>query len=103
MTRSRRESLLNKTILTPEQLASVAHLSSRKAAEKLGVGKSTINDARAKVGTPSPDKSGKSSVFERKADGSLIIESTDSIPQSEADILNRMRARGFDPDRYQFS
>ena len=94
---------MTKTTLTPEQLASVAHLSSRKAAEKLGVGKSTINDARAKLGTPGPQRSGKSSVFERNLDGSLIIESTDSIPQSEADILDRMRQRGFDPERYSFS
>lgn len=93
---------LTKTTITPEQLASVAHLSSRKAAEQLGVGKSTINDARVRSGT-SKSKGTKRSTFEDNGNGSLTIESVDGVPQTADDIQERMRARGFDPERYQIS
>ena len=94
---------MSKTVLTPDQLARVAHLSSRKAAEELGVGKSTINDARAKTGTPRKPGSSKAATFEDKGNGSLIIESTDAVPQTADDIHARMRSRGFDPDKYTFT
>lgn len=36
-------------------------------------------------------------------DGSLIVESTDSVPQTKEHIEERMRARGFDPEAYTFT
>ena len=100
-----------KSTLTAEVLASVAHLSSAKAAKVLGVGKTTVTDARAREDMrrdrnddPTPVASAESSFsFEQKGNGSLLIESQDSIPQTEETIHERMRARGFDPEKYAFT
>lgn len=99
---------LTKAKLTKEMLETVATLSSAKAAEVLGVGKTTVTDARAKF-KMKPDKTatpksvnGKSATFEDKGNGSLIIETTDSVPQTKDHIDQRMRARGFNPEEYTF-
>lgn len=104
--------------LTPEMLASVDGLPAREAAARLGVGKTTITDARAKrrVTKNSPlvvelseqDRkvlkaaAGKKFSLEDKG-GSLLIESQDSVPQTKEHIEERMRARGFDPEQYSFT
>lgn len=97
--------------ITREMLKSVSTLSNAQAGKVLGFGKSTIGDARVKLNmpreesaTPSLSKKGnKGSTFEVKRDGSLIIETQDTVPQSKDDIDARMRARGFEPEAYQFS
>lgn len=100
---------MSKPILTREDLEKVAHLSSNKAAHVLGVGKTTVTDARQRLGMKrTPEAQGSvdatsSSLFEKKPDGSLIIETQDSIPQTEADVIKRMIARGFDPEKYSIS
>lgn len=98
--------------LTPEMLASVDGLPAREAAARLGVGKTTITDARAKrreggrrsvAVTPGGGHvSGKKFSLEDSG-GSLLIESQDSVPQTKDHIEERMRARGFDPERYSFT
>lgn len=100
--------------VTKEMLQKVAGLSSAKAAKELGVGKTTITDARAKFdmkrssAKPGPKAmgktpSGKGSSIEQNGDGSIIITTTDTVPQSRDNIDERMRARGFDPDKYAFT
>lgn len=97
--------------LTPEQLASVRGLSSRDAATLLGVGKSTINDARNREAGDDPSLvqsiqtkvEKRSSSLQDSGNGSLIVETQDSIPQTKDHIDERMRARGFDPDEYDFT
>jgi hypothetical protein len=98
--------------LTPEMLASVDGLSAREAGKRLGVGKTTITDARAKraekTGVPTPPsvpspKTAKGAKVQQAGDGSLIIESTDSVPQTREHIETRMRERGFDPEKYVFT
>lgn len=100
-----------KAALTKEQIDSVRGLSSREAAKKLGVGKSTINDMRthfeAREREPggqrkNPQPTGKGFKIESKGD-SLIVETTDSVPQTKDHIDERMRSRGFDPDKYTFT
>lgn len=108
-----------KTNLTPDILATVSGLPSSLAAIELSktlgfhVGKTTVTDARAKQGmkrdttiplNPAVDtKSQSKSSFEKKPDGSLLIESSGTIPQTESDVTARMRARGFDPEKYSIS
>lgn len=98
----------NKT-LTAEILSEVTHLSSAKAAKVLGVSKTQVTNARARLGmkrdhladdAAEPRHAGEASSFEAKPDGSLIIESQAPIPQDESSIHERMRARGFDPEKY---
>ena len=95
--------------LTPEQLDSVKGLSSREAARILGVGKSTINDARARADRlldyvkPEPSSSNRTAKIETRSDGSLIVETTDSVPQTKDHVDERMRKRGFDPEEYEFT
>lgn len=95
-------------------LRDVAGLSSADAAKKLGVGKTTITDARAKFrmkrtsAKPGPMSKGKvipgkGSSIEQTGDGSIIVTTTDTVPQSKDNIDERMRARGFDPDKYAFT
>lgn len=100
-----------KAVLTREQIDSVRGLSSREAAKKLGCGKTAVNDARArfeakeshKGGTKPADKPlGKGFKIESKGD-SLIVETTDSVPQTKDHIDERMRSRGFDPEKYNFT
>lgn len=101
------------TKITKEMLATVAGLSSSEAAKKLGVGKTTITDARAKFrmkrdGKPGPkgtgkSANGKSSTIEQTGDGSLIVTTVDTVPQGKDQIDERMRTRGFDPDKYAFT
>lgn len=102
-----------KAKLTPEILETVAHLSSAEAAKKLGVGKTTVTDSRARYGLrrerPAPEKphspratnagTSKSS-FEQTVNGSLIIEDESPIPRTADTVKERMRARGFDPEQY---
>lgn len=94
--------------LTKEMLDSVSDLSAREAARRLGLGKTTITDARAKLaaGEELPkkvkkEKPGKAFSLEQSG-SSLIIESTDSVPQTKEHIEERMRARGFSPEDYTF-
>ena len=70
--------------LTPEQLDSVKGLSSREAARILGVGKSTVNDARARADRlpgyvkPESPSSNRTAKIETRSDGSLIVEGTET-------------------------
>jgi hypothetical protein len=86
-------------------LASVEGLSAREAGIRLGVGKTTITDARAKrvKGESPPPPQARAASIADSGDGSLIIESTDEVPQTRDDITARMRSRGFDPEQYTFS
>src|SRR5690606_9660959 len=97
----------SKPRLTKEMLESVKHLSSKKAGEALGFGKTTITEARQRYGMqrelPTREiKTGKAAKVEEK-NGSLLIETVDSVPQTKDHIVERMRARGFDPEQYSFS
>lgn len=100
--------------LTREMLEGVSHLSSADAGHKLGYSKTAVTESRARLGmkrskaearqaSKLSSKTGKSSKIEQQSDGSLIVESTDSVPQTKDHIDERMRAKGFDPERYQFS
>lgn len=100
---------MTKAKLTPEILETVRGLSSAQAAKKLGVGKTTVTDARAKyemqetsTGASTETPSTKGFSLEQSPSG-LIIQSTDSVPQTKDHIEERMRARGFDPEQYQFT
>lgn len=96
--------------LTREMLESVAHLSSAEAASALGVGKTTVTEARqrfnmrrssgeAKPG-PKQKDAVKQDTIEKTPDGTLIITSQDTVPVTEAQVTERMKARGFDPEKY---
>lgn len=104
--------------ITKEMLDTVAGLSSADAAKKLGVSKTGITEARDRFrmkrlsAKPGPKPSGKtgtsvkgskSSSIEEGADGSLIIVTTDEVPQSKDNIDDRMKSRGFDPEKYAFT
>lgn len=103
--------------ITKEMLATVAGLSSADAAKKLGVSKTGITEARDRyrmkrevpkvAKAPKPPKAravkGKSSSIEQSSDGSLIVTSTDTVPQTKDHIDERMRVRGFDPEKYVFT
>lgn len=94
-------------------LESVRTLSSAKAGEKLGYSKTAVTESRQRLGMtrdksevraeqftkPAP-KGGK---VEQQVDGSLLVESTDTVPQTRDHIESRMRARGFDPEKYAFT
>lgn len=96
--------------LTREMLESVAHLSSADAARALGVGKTTVTEARqrfdmrrssaeAAARTKQRDAT-KRDTIEKTPDGTLIITSQDTVPVTEAQVTERMKARGFDPEKY---
>lgn len=78
--------------LSRMQLESVKHLSSRKAAEQLGVGKTTINRYRREYGMTND-----AGITDSSADGSVTV---DAIAEtvSEADAV--LAARGIDADQY---
>lgn len=101
------------TTLNQEDLDRVAGMSSRKAAETLGVGKTTVNKyreiARMNGGSlpapPAPEErvaTSKTSV-ETRTDGSLTVETTGEVPQTKDQIDQAMAARGFDPELYDFT
>lgn len=98
--------------ITKEMLASVTKLSAAKAAEKLGVSKTGITEARQRFNMPrdkvdSPPKTGptlgKSSSIDQSSDGSLIVVTTDTVAQTKDDVHERMRNRGFAPEDYAFT
>ena len=101
-----------KPVLTKEMLETVRGLSSKDAAAKLGYGKTTVTDARKRFGmsrkdaTPGPEATAKPTAkgfkIESKGD-SLIVETTDTVPQTKDHIDERMRSRGFDPEQYVFT
>jgi hypothetical protein len=70
-------------IITQEELDRVAHLSSRKAAAILGVGKSTINDAR-KAAAETPAVNG------------AVEAVSASVPTNEAEVKDFLKTRGID-------
>ena len=97
--------------LTRAMLEPVAHLSSSEAGKVLGYSKTAVTESRQRLGMKR-DKAlvderkkveGKSSKFEMTKDGSLLVETTDEVPQTKDHIDERMRARGFDPERYSFA
>lgn len=104
----------SKTI-TRGMLKSVETLSNAEAAKALGSSKTTIFDARARYGmqrvktgkgsskSGHPKREGKGATTQVNADGSLVIETQDTVPQTKEHIVERMRARGFEPEAYQFS
>lgn len=98
-----------KPALTKEQLESVSHLSSAQAAIKLGYSKTAVTESRNRlgmkreVGRDGKATGAKGGKIEQKPDGSLIVESTDSVPQTRDHIETRMRNRGFDPAQYSFT
>lgn len=101
-----------KPVLTKEMLETVRDLSARDAGIKLGYGKTTITDAREKFGLQRAKQAkatigggaafGKSARIEQGTD-SLLVETTDSVPQTKDHIEDRMRSRGFDPEKYVFT
>ena len=96
--------------LTREMLESVAHLSSAEAASALGVGKTTVTEARQRfdmrrssaeaAARPKQKDAKKRDTIEKTPDGTLIITSEDTVPVTEAQVTERMKARGFDPEKY---
>lgn len=101
-------------MLTKSDLDRVAHLSSSKAAQELGVSKTTVTETRARLGMkragpkPGPEPAGrkptgKGAKIEAQGNGSLVIETTDTVPQTRDHIEERMRSRGFEPEQYQFT
>lgn len=98
-----------KPALTKEQLESVSHLSSAQAAIKLGYSKTAVTESRNRlgmkreVGRDGKVTGAKGGKIEQKSDGSIIVESTDSVPQTRDHIESRMRDRGFDPAQYSFT
>jgi hypothetical protein len=110
---------LRENMLTTEQLASVEGLSARRAAQQLGVGKSTIARARSnKAGQPngsgitphnppSGGSGGSDAVqatgysFEQCADGTVVASTRPSeAPQSLEDALQVLRDKELDLDAY---
>ena len=99
--------------LTREMLESVAHLSSADAASALGVGKTTVTEARQRfdmrrssaeaAARPKQKDATKRDTIEKTPDGTLIITSEDTVPVTEAQVTERMKARGFDPEKYSIS
>lgn len=71
------------TKLSEDDVLSTIHLSSREAAAVLGVGKSTVNDARKKykVQTPKPSNN-------IIADGNTLEEVLDAMRQGKTDLSN---------------
>lgn len=107
---------MSKPALTAEQLESVKHLSSSAAAKVLGYSKTAVTESRQRLGmkrevSPNAGSSfgktatpkGKASSIEQRGDGSLIVETTDTVPQTKEHIDERMRTRGFNPEQYVFS
>ena len=96
--------------LTREMLESVAHLSSADAASALGAGKTTVTEARQRfdmrrssaeaAARPKQKDAKKRDTIEKTPDGTLIITSEDTVPVTEAQVTERMKARGFDPEKY---
>lgn len=100
---------MTKQVLTQAQLDSVAGYPSREAAAKLGVGKSTINDARrlarengGYLPRSKGDTAGRKSSVETNSFGALIIETQDTVAQDRSAIDKAMLAKGFDPELYTF-
>ena len=103
---------MSKPILTKAMLETVKDLSAKDAGAKLGYGKTTVTEARkrfgltrkyARGGPPLKDKPlGKGFKIEA-TDTSLIVETTDTVAQTKDHIEERMRSRGFDPDKYTFT
>lgn len=103
---------MSKPILTKAMLLTVKDLSAKDAAAKLGYGKTTVTEARQRFGLTRQDKggpkrkdappTGKGFKIESK-DDSLIVETTDTVAQTKDHIEERMRSRGFDPDKYVFT
>lgn len=101
------------TKITKEMLEPVSKLSAAKAAAKLGVSKTGVTEARQrynmpreKVASPPSGKdapTGKASSIDQSSDGSLIVTTQDITPQTKDNVIERMRARGFDPDQYTFT
>lgn len=100
--------------ITAEMLETVKHLSSAEAGKVLGYSKTAVTESRDRLGMKRDKASvaaesftakanSKSSKVEQKSDGSLIVESTDTVPQTKDHIEERMRNKGFDPERYSFS
>lgn len=79
--------------LTIEQVQSVNGLGSRAAADALGVGKSTVNDARRAI---------KDGTFDQQLpDGSVTIDLRGSaVPRTKEQIDLALSARGIDPSAY---
>jgi hypothetical protein len=96
--------------ITQAQLDSVEGLSSREAAKKLGVGKSTINKYRSiaeenngflPVEFDTNNTTGESLLT--KFDGSLEVETKGNVPQTKGEIDAVLMGKGFDPEKYDFS
>lgn len=81
-----------KKLLSQAELDSVAGMPSRLAAEKLGVGKSTVNDAR----NAARDNGGRLPA----PDG--VVEVSGKVPTTKAEIDAELIARGWSPDEYTF-
>lgn len=100
------------TTLTQADLDRVAGKSSRKAAEILGVGKSTVNKYRKlaeanggtlPLGFQEPEGSTSKASIETRQNGSLIVDTQGPVPQSKGDVDAAMIKRGFSPDEYDFT
>lgn len=104
--------------VTEEMLDRVKGLSAVEAGKVLGVPKSTVHDARTKFrrrADRAPErerllepksaskKNARNSSIESKRDGSLIVSTTDTVPQTREHIEERMRSRGFDPADYSLT
>lgn len=105
-----------KPTITAEMLESVRELSSAKAAAKLGYSKTAVTESRQRLGMKREASAtgstsfgggskakGKSSRIEQRGDGSLIIETTDTVPQDKGHVDDRMRSKGFEPEKYSFT
>lgn len=93
--------------LTAEDIASVEGLSSRAAAAILGVGKSTINEARnfydmkSEQQPPVPASLGESETH--NPDGSANYVRFSERPWGHSDYVEFIRNEGLDPEEYVFT
>lgn len=99
-----------KIVITAEDLAGVAHLSDKKAAQKLGVAKSTVWKYRhaAKDGKPTTMKSEYPPVgnyrLDVATDGTLTMDTrATEAPQPPSEVEQLLRDKGIDPDAYTVS
>ena len=92
--------------LTAEQIENTAHLSSRKAASVLGVGKTTVNKYRRKFSTPKP--SGDGAITDPAWDVQLVrslpvVPEHVESPETHVPIENDLEADGVSEETHKLS
>lgn len=95
---------MSKMKLTAEDISSVEGLSSRAAAAILGVGKSTINEARTYYGAqPAAATTVLGESETHKADGTADYVRFSDRPWGQPDYEKFLREQGLNPEEYTFT